>query len=467
MKKKLLESYIEGVRDRTCGERYRSLFSYLFPEIVTALLIYSVPYWIDAYFISHLDSTAYPTLGGVNNLLHFFIKLAEGFSVSTIIVSGQLRGRNECGRVGPALSSLFWTTASCALVLSALLYWGAPAILQWYAFPPEMLHIGVPFLRLRALSIVFIFSFFVFVGFLRGVKNTRIPMLIYAIGSVIFVACDYLFIFGASVIPTMGLSGSALASSVQYASMLCMVIGYTFWGRRYAAYDVGLFKHRVRLADVWSAIRLGWPLIVDKAIMAGAYVWLGKMLCPMGKCWISTFCVVKDMERFAFLPAIAGAQVVTFLVSNDYGAEQWKSIKNNIKKVVLVSSIIVLTVLGGFVFWQKPVIALFDRTGEFTPLAERVFPWLSVLVFFDLLQLILSGALRGAGDVKTVMFVRLFVCLGCFVPVSYLLAHSSIGDPTLRFLLVYGAFYVGNGIMSMVYIARFRGDGWKAASRVS
>jgi Na+-driven multidrug efflux pump len=87
---------------------------------------------------------------------------------------------------------------------------------------------------------------------------------------------------------------------------------------------------------------------------------------------------------------------------------------------------------------------------------------LSVLVFFDLVQLILSGALRGAGDVKVVMWTRLAVCIGYFFPVSYFLTNLPIADPALKFLLIYGSFYVGNGLMSIVYINRLRGAKWKA-----
>jgi len=183
MKQGLLKSFSAGIVDREHGEQYGSIFRYLIPELITALLIYSLPYWIDSFFISQLDATAYPTVGGVNNLIHFFVKLAEGFSVGTVIVSGQLCGKQEYDRVGQAFRSFFWSTAVFAAVVAIALYIGAPSVLRWYGFPEDMIVQGMPFLRLRTVSIVFIFLFLVCVGFLRGVKNTRVPMLIYIAGS--------------------------------------------------------------------------------------------------------------------------------------------------------------------------------------------------------------------------------------------------------------------------------------------
>ena len=83
------------------------------------------------------------------------------------------------------------------------------------------------------------------------------------------------------------------------------------------------------------------------------------------------------------------------------------------------------------------------------------------LAFFDLLQVVLSGALRGAGNVKTVMYTRLFVVFGVFAPISYMLTYLPMEDQLLKFIIVYGSFYISNGIMSILYINRFRSDAWK------
>ena len=85
-------------------------------------------------------------------------------------------------------------------------------------------------------------------------------------------------------------------------------------------------------------MQLSWPVVLDKATLAGAYIWLGAMFKDIGQYTVVTFCVVKDMERLAFLPAIACAQVITFLVSNDYGQGNWKGIKSNLKKVAFLAS---------------------------------------------------------------------------------------------------------------------------------
>ena len=366
--------------------------------------------------------------------------------------------------VGRATMYAFWVTFVLGLLIAIFLYVGAPLIYSWYGMSQEIAALGVPFLRLRAIGVFFMFMYLAFIGFLRGIKNTKVPMQIFAYGIVVFVLLDYVLIFGKFGFPALGLQGSALASVIQYAFMLAAVLAYITLNKDVRRYSIELFapindgKYAKRL------LMLSWPVVIDKALLAAAYIWLCKMISPMGTCAVATFCVVKDMERFAFLPAIASAQVITFLVSNDVGIGNWDGIKSNIKKIIFIASILVFSILLLFSLWPKQVIQLFDKKNDFTGFAARVFPFLSVLAFFDLLQLILSGALRGASDVKTVMMVRLVVLLGYFVPLSYLISQWQTQDQILKFILIYSSFYLGNALMSIVYINRFRGQEWKSQS---
>jgi Na+-driven multidrug efflux pump len=118
-------------------------------------------------------------------------------------------------------------------------------------------------------------------------------------------------------------------------------------------------------------------------------------------------------------------------------------------------------IVGFFIYNRAHIIHFFDKKGEFNHIAMQAFPILSIFLLFDLLQLILSGALRGAGNVRIVMGVRLATCFCYFIPVSYLLSKWQFQDEAVKLILLYGSFYVGNALMSIWYIRRFRSESWK------
>ena len=462
MKKGLIASYWEGLTDVKHGEKYTKIIKYFLPEFITALVLYSLLYLLDAYFVADLKSTAmYATLGVTNTMIHLLVKLAEGISIGAVVLGGRYNGIQQFKEVGKTLTDAFWVAFLAGAVISGILFFGAYWIYYFYGVPAEMIHLGVPFLRLRAIGIFFMFLYFAFIGFMRGVKNTKTPMKIFAGGALVFIFFDYVLIYGKLGFPKMGLQGSAVASVLQYGAMLLFAIIAIFFREKNRRYAINLFKPFSSLTRVIKLIRLSIPVVIDKSTMALAYLWMGGMMAHMGKIGLATFSVVKDLERLALLPAVAFAQVITFLVSNDYGRGNWEGIKSNIKKVVFMSSMMVFSILIVLSIWPRFFVQFFDKKGGFTDIAAGVIPILSVLVFFDLLQLILSGAMRGASNVKTVMITRILVCSLYFVPCSYVISRIDFGSMVLKFALIYGSFYIGNALMSIVYIQRFRGNEWK------
>lgn len=463
-KKSLIESYVTGICDKQNGESYSRIIRYFIPEFITALVLYSIMYFYDAWLIAHLKSTSmYATVGVTNTLMHLITKMAEGFSVATIVIAGQYNGKGELKLVGKTLTDAFWVTALTGGIVATFLYFGANWIYVWYGVPTSLIELGTPYLKARALAIFCMYIYFAFIGFLRGIKNTRAPMIIFILGGIIFCFFDYVLIFGTCGFPEMKLQGSAMASVLQYASMMIFSMVYILSKKEYRKYGFSLFSS-LRSDNVRHLLEISWPVMLDKSTLALAYLWLGAMLNPLGVNIIASYSVIKDLERFAIVPAAALAQVITFLVSNSYGNKDWEGIKSNIKKIIFLASVLVFGILMIFSLWPEFFIGIFDKKGDFTAFSAKIFPLLSVLVFFDLLQLILAGALRGAADVKMVMFTRIAVILFFFMPTSSLIAYITIENVALKFFLIYGSFYIGSAIMSVVYIYRFRSERWKIKS---
>lgn len=461
MRKSIVSSYLQGLRDKVHGESYQTILRYFFPEFITALVLYSALSLLDARFIAALKSTtAYATVGMANNMLHFITKIAEAMAISITILGGQYNGAGQFKEAGHSFVDAFWVIFLVGFIFSASLYFGAYYIYAFMGVTPKMIVLGIPYMRVRAIGVFLMCLYFACISFIRGLKNTQTPMYIFFVGGALFIVFDYVLIFGVYGFPHFGLLGSAYATLIQYGAMLLLGLAYIIFNKSYKPYAITLLKPFTDWSYAKHVFNLSWPIVLDKATVAGAYIWLAKMIAPMGKYAMATFTVVKDMERFSFLPAIAFAQIITFLVSNDFGKKNWPNIAANIKKVIFLTSLMVFTFLVVLSIRPDLFVTIFDQKHKFTEFAAHVFPLISIFVFFDLLQLILAAALRGAGDVRIVMWVRLFVCIGIFCPLSYLFSQLTMQDQILKFVLIYATFYVGSGIMSLVYIRRFRSGLW-------
>lgn len=443
------------------GESYGRIIKYFLPELITTLLIYSFLTLYDQFLIAGLKTTAiYTTAGVTGTLIMFLTKTAEAISVGTIVLVGHHNGRNEHHDVGKAAVSSFWSMTMFGAIICCLLYVGAHFIYWMYGVPENMIHIGVPFLRIRALSIFFMFLYFAFTGFMRGIKNTRVPMVLYVLGGIAFVFFDFVLIQGRCGFSAYAFQGSALASLIQYIVMCVGALVYLFISkdiRRYALHAVKSF----RFEFAYEIMRLSFPIVLDKATIAGAKIFLTGMLAPLGQAALGSYCFIKEFEQFALVPVLALASVITFLASNDAGAGNWQGVRNNMKKILILSAAFLLIMFIALFLNIDTVIGWFDREHAFTTFSLLALPIISILSLFDVLQAILAAALRGTGDVKAVMTIRWIGLLAFYVPISLLIAYAlPIDNVFIKFILLYGVFYITNGLTSLLYIRRLTSKEW-------
>jgi putative MATE family efflux protein len=440
-------------------EPYRSILRYFFPEFMVAFVLYTLVGLIDAQCVAYLKSTAcYASLGVTNTLIFFINKLAEGVSVGAVIMCGQYQGQKNYEMVGKSAVAAFWATVLIGFSIAAFLYFNAGLLYRFLQIPEAMASEGVPFLQTRAIGIAFMFIFSALIGFLRGVKNTRAVMYFFVLGAFVFVFFDYALIFGAFGFAPRGFQGSAIAFALQYIVMFCAAIIYIVSKKEYRIYNFRFF--RVPWALLKPVFSFSWPVTFDKAALQIERIWLLRLIAPMGSVALGGLNVIRDMEALAFVPAIAFGHVVTLLASNNFGARQFQALKKT-TIIIIVMAVGMVAMLLGIIMLNLPyLIGLFDRQHAFSDFAIQVFPVAAVLLFFDLFQVLLAGALRGTGNVQLVMWVRVLSAVVLFIPLSYLFSLLPFTSVVLKFIVVYGSFNLVNGITTLVYAYWFRSGRW-------
>jgi len=454
---------VKDIRRVKEGESIPQILLYWFPELITAMILITLPPIVDSYVVANSQTlTSYGALALATNFLYTLTKFAEAIPVASIAIIGRFNGANEHAKCGDELGTTFWTTALLGIAQFVIVMLSAEAIYRWLGVSSEMVAIGAPFLRLKSVGILLVFSLLSLIGFMRAVKNTHVPMIINITGMVSFIFFDIALVLGKFGFPSLGLHGSAIATIIQFGLMNIIALGYILFNPEYKKYFKQVFFSVFKFKRAFHLLNLSWPIMIDKMSFALCYVWLTKMLSQsIGTTGIATFDVVKNLERFAFLPAIAFAQVITFLVSNRLGAQDYEGAKSNIKKVLFLTGATLSITIATLCFKARYFVSMFDPHNNFTDFGSIVLPVISVLVILDFVQVIFAGALRGAGDVKTVMLVRFLSCAFFFFPASYLASKIPTQSDSVKFILIYGCYYLTTGIMSICFLRRIVSNKWQ------
>lgn len=448
-------------REPVRGETYSEILHYWAPELVSAAILYTLPLLLDSIIVAQLGSTStYGILGVANNFLHMLTKTAESFSVATLTLVGMHNGAKEYNKVGQTFGNAFWAMFIIGFIPFFILSLFPTFLYQFLDVPHDMIARGVQFLQLRALGILLLFIYLSFFGFLKGIKNTKTPMQIYVVGILIFSFLDYALVLGKFGFPQLRLIGSAIATIVQYSVIIVLCIVHILTTPAYRHYFAKPFFSFFDINEIVRIVIWSAPIFIDKLSLAYSYVHLNKMINPMGKYAIASYAVVKDLERFALLPAVAFATVITFLVSNRLGAGDVAGARANIRKILKLGGIMVMTTLGIICINPVYFAQFFDVRNKFSGFVGSVFPIISLLVIFDFIQIILCGALRGAGDVRAVMIIRSVACFLFFIPISSWIASLPVQNEVLKFTLIYGSFYITTGLIGLLCIVRIKTSSW-------
>jgi putative MATE family efflux protein len=422
-----------------CGDSSKDILLYWLPELISATILITLPPVIDSYIVASSQSIiAYGALGMATNFLHLLIKFGEAVPIAAIAIIGRFNGNQEHSRCGQYFGDTFWISFLVGITQFVLIFIGATHLYMWLGVPYEMALVGAPFLRLKSFGVLLIFVAVAFLGFMRAVKNTHVPMALYLVGVFIFIFFDFALVKGRFGFPQLNLTGSAIATIIQYSVINIFAVGYILWNPEYKKYFTKIFFSMFSPQRAIQILNLSWPVMIDKSAIAFCYVILSKHLASLGTYAIATYDVVKNLERTAFLPVMASAQIITFLVSNRLGAKDPDGASANIKKVLILTALTVVPSLIFLCLNSRYFVSFFDPANKFTDFAAATLPIISLLVVFDSTQVILAGALRGAGDVKTVMWTRFFACFCFFIPVSYILSMIPMSSPVVKFSLIYG-----------------------------
>jgi len=443
------------------GDSYTDILRHFGPEFISSAALYAFPILLDALIVSQLGSTStYGVLGVANNLLHMLTKLAEAFSIATLTIVGTYNGAQDYDKAGETLGNSFWTTIMVGLVAFIIIFTCNQHIYAFLNVPPKMALIGAPFLKLRGIGVLLSFIYLGFFGFLKGIKNTKAPMKIFVAGIAMFLFFDYALVLGKFGFPQMRLTGSAIATIIQYSFMIVLCFAHILRTEQYRPYFSKAFFYLFDLKGAFNIFSLSIPILIDKVSISYAYVHLNSLINVMGKNIIASYAVTKDLERLAFLPAVALATIITFLVSNRLGAGDPIGARANIRRVLKLGGVMVFGILAIMCINPTYFASFFDAKNKFAGFVGSVFPIISILVVFDFIQLILSGVMRGSGDVRALMIIRFVACFLFFYPLSTFISRLDIADQTIKFLLLYGSFYLSTGLIGLLCIARIKYRKW-------
>lgn len=437
---------------------YREILRIAFPLVITSAS-FTVQNFCDRMFLAWHDPVALQAAVPAGIL---FFTLVCGFMATAAFANSlvaQYYGsgdRKSCSR--SVAQALFLSAMSFPLILLLL------PVGRWMisvsghaAEVQEMEQIYFSILMLGGVALPLnsaVGSFF------SGRGRTRTIMVCALIGTAVNLVLNRWFIFGGGPVPEMGIAGAAIATTLAgFVSPLIMLWIYfsrrtdrVYQTRNLFYFDGPLFRR---------LLRFGVPSGIHLALEIGSFSFFVQLVGRLGDTALTAANIALSVNLIAFMPAIGIGHAAGTLTGQHLGRRDrdgamlagWRAMRIGLVYTVLAAL--------SFVFFPEFYIRMFARGAVNF---DEVYPVVRILLLFaagwglmNAASLILSGALRGAGDTRFVMWFQTGLGWLLFVPGELLIIVVWQMDVMVAW--AWALVYIT--LLSLGMILRFRSKRWQ------
>lgn len=371
---------------------------------------------VDSAMVSTLGNAALGAVGFSTFAAFIYLGFFYGFSIAVQATVSRRKGEKRVAESGAYLSGAVLTIAVTAPVFSTILYFLIPYLYPLVNDDPEVIAIGIDYIRWLIIQAIFVGFIAANTGFWNGIGLSRIY-----IPSLILMHCsnilfNYIFIFGKFGAPIMGAEGAGFATALSavFGSLLFLRLG-RLHGRPFTY--LSRLPSKLELRQILKlAIPAGFQQFLDITALTITYGIVGMI----GTRELAIYSVLVNFIGLVGLPAWGLGTAGATLVGHSLGERKQIDAANWAWDVIKIGAVGMFIL--GMPFWIFPdqILSFWihdDQTREIGIWPTRI---LGLMITVNGIGYMLATMLNGAGDVKRVTWVNLFTQWGLLIPGAYL-----------------------------------------------
>jgi len=303
----------------------------------------------------------------------------------------------------------------------ALFYTAAPLLAGFLGMQGEQARITVRYLRVDAFGHLFFVFALIGSAALRGAGDTRSPMVILGLVSVLNVVLSPLLVFGAGPFPEMGVDG--IVAGTLIARMIGGLLMVAALARGLSGLKLRRRELLIRGDFVGRILRVGIPAAVDGVIIWSAQVLFLRIINHINDAQPGAYAahmIGIEIEAISYLPAVAWGYAAATVLGQSLGAQDQQRAKRAGHEAALQCGLLAAAVTLLFFFGAQVIYETMHRDAAVHAAGVPAFRLNALFQIPLIVHIVYLIALRGAGDTRQVMLINALGVFGIRVPVGYL-----------------------------------------------
>ncbi|MFI8483105.1 MATE family efflux transporter [Pseudomonas sp. NPDC078700] len=437
------------------GSIARALLTLAVPIILGNLL--QAGYQLtDTYWVGRLGASAVAAVAISTPVTFLVVALGAGLAMAGATLTSQYMGSGRYDLVNHVAAQTMLMVIISSVVLGTLGFVLSPYLLNLLGVEANVYASALGYMRVSFVGVIFVFIFAMFQSLMRGVGQTRVPLLI-VLGTVLLnFALDPLFIFGWGPIPGFGVRGAAMATLVTQAIAAGCGIWVFLRGRHGIQITWSGFKPDFNY--IRKAFFLGFPGSVELSTRGLGLIIMSFLVASFDTTTIAAYGIGANILQVITIPAMGISMAVSTLVGQNMGAGNI-SRASKITQLGSLYAFVGLTFVGLLVYMIAPHLvgffvpdepAVIDHGAGFIRIMALAWGCIGI-------QLCVVAAFRASGNMLSAMVIAMVAQWILQFPLAYVLAkHTDLGAVGL-----WWSFPVTNVLIAIISVCWFARGGWK------
>jgi putative MATE family efflux protein len=377
---------------------------------------------VDSIIVGHfLGKEALAAVGASFPVIFVLISLVMGVSIGVNIVISQFFGARNFEKVLLSIDTMFIFIFVASIIITSAGIGFSNAVFTVLKLPEEVMPMAISYFNIYVAGMLMVFGFNEITAVLRGLGDSRTPLYLLIISTLLNIGLDLLFVLAFG----WGVDGVAYATVISQGFTFIAAAWYL--NRVHPLIHFKITTFRFDKEVFIQSLRIGLPTGLQQTFVALGMMALIRIVNDFGTDAIAAYTVATRIDSFASLPAMNFSAALSTFVGQNIGANRTDRVKAGYRATFLMSSTFSIIVTLAALFFGR------EMMGWFTPDKTVIEIGYSYLVIAGSFYIVFSsmfvthGLLRGAGDTFVPMLFTLFSLWILRIPISYMLSRPSVG----------------------------------------
>lgn len=332
---------------------------------------------------------ALAAVGSNGSIINLLVNLFIGLSIGANVIIARQIGQGEKEKASRSAHTAISISVVCGIIIMIMGILIARPILELMGSPEDVIDLATLYLRIYFLGMPFIMLYNFGSALLRSIGDTKRPFICLSVAGVVNVLLNLLFVVGFK----MSVEGVAIATVVSNIVSSSMVLYFLM-------HDESEVKiERKKLCVDFSSIRemaaVGIPAGLQNIVFSISNLSVQSSLNSLGSSVMAGSVAALNFEMYVHFIFNGFTQACLTFTSQNFGAGKIDRCKKAIRGSLIQGFIASSLMISVFIIFREPLIRIYTKEEMVIPYGLIRMTILLPLMMTNMVNEILSGALRG------------------------------------------------------------------------